>query len=225
MSINGTLRSGLTWSMESEFDLHVFNEIFVNLEYESAFIWPMGVRYDGPYQIVDLGANVGYFTLYAADFFLRHGYAFHITAIDASRSNTETMMRRFRAQPTAGLVGNVTIKQALVGMMAGQAPFEENQNHAVNGIYPDGVLMPYTPVADLIPLGSIDILKVDVEGCEQMLLECQGNIFRRSDTVIMEIHNDRVDPMACRRMLYDYGLVNHMICREAGLVSVERFTR
>lgn len=236
MNLKGTLRSGLEYQIENDFDWYVFSEIFVNLEYRDA----VDVNEWRGQTIVDLGANVGYATLFFADkLLIGHAHPdWHIYAIDGSTTNCETMLRRFRAQPQPLLVGHVTVHNALIGPRSGSAQFFENGNHVTNHVRNDGAWIyhnrealdkvpptPFTDLTTLIPPGQIDILKVDIEGQEENFVDAYPDVLARTNTLIAEIHHPIVDPEVFRGKLYDAGFNEGYVCRAEGLVSVECFYR
>ena len=66
----------------------------------------------------------------------------------------------------------------------------------------------------------IDILKCDIEGAEQRLIENYGDILRKTRVAVFEFHRDRCDTQRCRALLRDYGFTNAATMREGAAYSL-----
>jgi hypothetical protein len=125
----------LRWKTRSLVHLHVatfedwilYNEIFVNGEYDHAIALAVdAARDDGsPLQVVDLGANVGYFTLRAVDHVLGRGGAVESLTITAVEPNL-AHAREYEARVlhANGLAARARVVRGVVGERHGTAAFD-----------------------------------------------------------------------------------------------------
>lgn len=172
-------------------DVEVFEKVFVKEEYHC--------QVDSPRLIVDLGANVGYASLY----FAAHYPGATIVAVEPEASNYELLAANARAYPQI-----VPLQAAVWGRSARLSianPGDPNWMFRVTEAAAAGApsVAAITIPEILARYGDqmIDILKVDIEsaelelfgeGCEQWL--------GRVRTIIIELH-DNVRP-GCSQSFY-----------------------
>lgn len=204
------LRSGLTVYLDNKPDWSIIGEIFINQTYAPAFQkvkWPPGKA-----RIVDLGSNVGYFTLWAADQLISRGQDFRIECVDASRRNCQTFAKRLSEQVQITSVRcEISLRHAAVGQRFGEVEFFEDNTgfHAKDCIIPheDGTSVGLVPYADLdvvIAPGPIHLLKVDIESAEEEFVKNYSNSFlRRVQVCVMEVHDAFVNvEEICKEMKF-----------------------
>src|SRR5687768_2408116 len=75
LNLRRTLCSGIEIDLQSFADWCVYNDIFVEGEYDSAINDSLKSRTSQNFRVVDLGANVGFFTLRVLDRLRRQGGA------------------------------------------------------------------------------------------------------------------------------------------------------
>ena len=140
--------------------------------------------------VVDVGANIGYNTVYAAR---AVGPAGRVVAIEPTADNLAVLERNVAA---AG-VTNVRIARAAAGRSAGTSRlYVRGDTSAVNSLYPDSCYAKVTdivdvPVARLDDLvdGDADLVKIDVEGAELDVLEGMPRLLRNPRAaLIVEWH-------------------------------------
>lgn len=145
--------------------------------------------------IVDIGANIGYFTVHFCEWApLGHVYAFEPNAPTFAilKKNVET--RRFK---------NVSLYQAGLDTEEGSGTLYVNQyNKGDNRAYPsfgaEGIGIKMTTLDAVIPVGKVvDLIKIDIQGYEvralfgmkrvlsespnlKMLVECSPKLLRRA---------------------------------------------
>ena len=116
---------------------------------------------------VDVGANIGYNTVYACRLV---GPAGRVIAIEPTPDNLAVLRRQIAANDLAGVV----IHEAAAGERSETRDlFVRGEVSAVNSLFPDGCYGPVTavtpvrvePLDDLVP-GQADVVKIDVEGAE-----------------------------------------------------------
>ena len=220
----------LTWTTRSRVHLRVahfgewilYNEIFVNGEYDHALALALDAPREAgsPLQIVDLGANIGYFTLRAVDRLLDRGLGLESVTITAFEAN-EAHVREYesRVLHDNGLAPCVRLVHGLVGERSGTAAFHRDRIDGGHGGV--GVQLPYvdlSPVLAQVP--RIDVLKCDIEGSEQRLIENYPDILRKTRVAVFELHRDRCDTERCRALLREYGFTHAATLRKGAAFSV-----
>jgi FkbM family methyltransferase len=140
--------------------------------------------------IVDVGANIGYNTVYAAK---RVGPGGRVVAVEPADDNLVVLRRNISANGLA----NVVIHHAAAGRVHETRDFFlRGDISAVNSLFPDSVYATVTRVAkvrvepldDLVP-GEADLVKIDVEGAELDVLAGMPRLLRNPGlTLIVEWH-------------------------------------
>jgi FkbM family methyltransferase len=225
--------SGLTVPIRNEADWILFDDIFVKGEYDRAISALLDRRSGaGRIEILDLGANVGFFTLRTVQRLLEAGVGdgFRLTLVEGS----PTTFRRLRAS-LAGqepLHGRVELIHGLVGRTDGTARIAERSFHATSGIVgPDDRAWKAREVryhdlrAFWDEVGEIDLLKCDIEGAEEVFLESYRSLLPRVRLAVFELHHDACDTARCRRILAEAGLAHVATLVSATTTSLELFGR
>jgi FkbM family methyltransferase len=223
----------LTWPLESGIFVRVgtygnwivYNEIFVEGVYDEAIDRALDTL-DGAttLKVLDLGANVGFFTLRVADRLHRraHPPALSVVAVEGHDEWIEELRARLFVDNTA--LGETTVVHGLVGRRQGSAVL-----HAANSILRDpgaaGPLVPFVDLTTVAPSGTIDLLKCDIEGAEQLFIEEYGDLLRRTRVAVFELHADLCDVAACRDQLQRAGFTHHAAGPDDGVNSIYRVWR
>lgn len=182
-----TLDTGVKLTINNMADWVVFGDVFLNREYDLN----LTNKKDRPAVIVDLGANVGYFSLLVAHECMKVGQAFNILAFEGNYGTYTELCKR------TGHIGfsGISPCYGLVGKKLGSAFMTNDPFHGANHIdetIKEHSLYAPTPYLNLdeyfILDESIDLLKCDIEGSEHDLVREYPELLRRTDTVIMEIH-------------------------------------
>lgn len=233
------LPSGLVATVASPSDWLLYNDIFVDGEYDPAIdlalelaLEPASRRGthgsdtpDTPLQILDLGANVGYFSLRAADrlAMAAPGTPLRFTLVEPSPVLAGELKRRLLSQPA--LAGAVTLHNALVGRREGRGVLFESPLHFENSLVArQGVRRREVPYVDLEavlgPDPRIDLLKCDIEGSELELLRTYPALLRRTRVCVIELHPEKCDSTACLRLLEEAGFDQRRILRQGDAWTV-----
>lgn len=220
----------LAWDTRSRVHLRVghfgewtiYNEVFVNGEYDHALALALDApREDGrPVQIVDLGAHVGYFTLRAVDQLAARGVGLDDVAITAVEANDRSV-REFedRVLRENGLTRSVRILHGLIGERSGTGVFRDERVRAGAGAA--GPQIPYVDLSSVLAQAPrIDLLKCDIEGSEQRLIENYPDVFRKTRVATFELHRDWCDTERCRALLREYGFTHAATLREGEAFSI-----
>ena len=225
------LRSGLVIRVLNYNDWMIYNDIFVDGEYDLPIEQLLGATTeasDGAH-ILDLGGNVGFFTLRVADIFLRHGRSdFEVVMVEGSPSTFAELEQRLAANEKL-LRDRVRSVNGLAGERSGEARIAEAPSHGENTILTPGRGGKSVPFVDLDalvrPWARIDLLKCDIEGAEELFVRNYGDLLRKSERAVFEFHHDLCDIPGCRRLLAEAGLTRAQTLREFGHCSVEFFSR
>jgi len=233
-----TLGGGISLELRNESEFLLFSDIFINNEYGPGFK-DLVETHDKTRtaNIVDLGANVGFFSWYAASAMLVHQIPYQLTLVEGHPVVYCELMRRLSevqlpAKAYCGLVG---------GKTEGYGVFCDNGgHHTLNRIpqakeVPEGhcVVTPHMNVQylnpyDILPhddfIDDIDLLKVDIEGAEFSLIEHQLGVFKATKRLLIEIHHDQDPDGRWLEQLESYGL-REVHTRTTGQVSTQFWKR
>lgn len=153
-----------------------------------------------PKVIVDLGANIGLTSLY-----LKNRYEPAVViAVEADATNAE--LTRRNCEPLG-----VTVIEAAIGPHDGIARFfasNESNLGAVSGPDGEGTEVPMISMPTLLDdlgITTIDLLKMDIEGGEQVLLDGPTEWLSRVRAIIAEFHPGVVDYEGLVRRLVEHG--------------------
>jgi FkbM family methyltransferase len=166
--------------------------------------------------VVDVGANVGYNTVYASR---RVGPGGRVVAVEPAADN----VRVLRENITANGLTNVEVHRVAAGRAHEvRTLFLRGETSAVNSLFQESVYAAVTaveevevaPLDDLVD-GEADLVKIDVEGAELDVLAGMTRLLRRSGIrLIVEWHPGlqhaagyAVD--ALPRLLLDHGFRLH----------------
>ena len=174
--------------------------------------------------VVDVGANIGYYTLIAAK---ETGEGGKVYAFEPESHNYELLVKNIDANgyrnvvPIRKAVSNRTgcAKLFLDKINLGAHSFAEDNLVPGNAIGRSGILEVETVALDhFIPDGRVDIIKIDTQGAEGLVLEGARNILRTSSNlkIFMEfwpagLRSVGSDPLPLLNEVQDYGFKIRLI--------------
>lgn len=217
-------------------DWHVFGELFVNAEYDPALEPIVAADAGRDALVLDLGANVGFFTLRAiARWRARQRTGrLRVIAVEGAPTTAATLRRRLDAVPAGDDVA-VSVHRALVGRRSGSATIHTVGGfHAVSTVVATSevtragtaVQVPFVDLEAIVPAGArIDLLKCDIEGSEETFLASYPALLRRVERAVLEFHPQLCDVPRCRALLAEAGLERVHVQRADATQSVEHFGR
>jgi FkbM family methyltransferase len=178
------LRGGDSIRLQELTDLKTFWQIFLRQIYRVEA---------SDHIIIDIGANIGLFTLYAA----RRAPAARIFAIEPFPANfdrlLESVLEHDLTERTTCLKYAITGKAGMRLMHDGPLPSQQRFLVAV-GKSTSGIPVQGMPLGELIrqqALEKIDLLKMDVEGSEyEVLLSASPSELRTIQRIALEYHGD-----------------------------------
>lgn len=163
--------------------------------------------------VLDIGANIGYFTMLSASLV---GPTGSVTAIEPNPESAKLL----EASRRANSFENVSVLQVAAGRELGLLVLHGNYSNAMTSAVPDNAsavinatTVPCFKVDDLIPReGKIDFVKIDVEGAEYNALLGASELLRRCHPTIVSEFSPQtmpgisgVDGRQYLRFLLDYG--------------------
>jgi FkbM family methyltransferase len=236
-------RAPLHWRLASGIEIEVANEaewilyggIFVDGEYDCAIERVLArTQSEQRLCVLDLGANVGFFTLRLVDRLLRERgshFPWEATLVEGSPRSYRELQRRL--ERNRAVTPNVTVVHGLAGRRSGSAVMYEHDFHAANSINNPvmaregrGTNVGYVELATLAAgMPRIQLLKCDIEGAELQFLESYPDLLEKVESIVLELHPQLCDVARCRVLLADAGFDRHTMIRDAADQSVELFER
>ena len=176
---------------------------------------------------VDVGANLGYFALVMADLVGPSGH------VDAFEPNPAIAAKLAKSIEVNGYLDRTTVHQAALGATRGEAilqvPPTEPKNAYMSSVPARAGDIAYTiPTLRLDELpnaGTIDVIKIDVEGAEESVWAGMQGILDggRSLTIILEFASARYgDPGAFVDRILSHGFSSELIDYAAGVIPTTR---
>jgi FkbM family methyltransferase len=140
------------------------------------------IAMDRPRCVVDVGANIGAFSLYQA-------MVKHAELVIAFEPSPHVFPRLAKNVEINGLK-NVRAVNAAVGDKQGFLPFSEGRMSVNCRVSEFGPLkVPCVTLdAELFNIQSIDIVKIDTEGYETHVLQGASETLKRTKQVVLELH-------------------------------------
>jgi len=225
------LQSGLLIKIENDSDWFVFNEIFTNKEYDKAIQLFLPAFSKQPL-ILDLGANVGYFTLRMADELIQAGFDnYEIVSLEASPSNYISLRNRLdqpslknKVKPFLGLAGYKTGSDKVIHS-------DQHYGHATHSASTGNKIteVSYLDIEGLLTdtTKNIDLLKCDIECSEEIFLAAYPGLLKKVNHAVFEFHAGECNIDNCRKLLREACLFSKGLLKEEAVykTSVEIFSR
>lgn len=176
---------------------------------------------------VDCGANLGYFTLIMADLVGASG------RVDAFEPNPAIAEKLLRSVDVNGFLDRTTVYQAALSDTVGEAELHvppadpKNAYLSTHKVRPEdlSVTIPTMRLDDLPDAGTIDLIKIDVEGAEENLWAGMQAILDsgRPLTVILEFAAARYgNPAAFLDRILSHGFTCELIDEDEGVIPATR---
>ena len=220
------LPSGLKVQINSPGEWYVFNEVFVNKLYDGAIQKAIELSSESRnINVLDLGANVGYFTLRLFDLLQdpKRAYAVLVEGVPSVHKELE---QRLRGQPLPQ--ENIRILNGLVGRVSNKGLINVNK-HPVNSSIFDRSETVKKVAVDFVDLNllfdTINLLKCDIEGAELLFLENYTTLLSKTKVAIFELHHELCDANRCLLLLSQVGFSNHNVLIDTPALSLHMFWR
>ena len=202
----------------SHSDWVIYNEVIRKPGIRSGNSESVGqVEQSSPFRVVDLGANVGYFSLRFADLFLqRFGpeKEFTIILVEGSPAVFAELQRRVREQPILDRKTNLIC--GLVGQSEGGAYIEQGYIHYGYGASSrkkwGAKFVSYVDLPKCLgQIDQIDLLKCDIEGAEFDLIDNYQTLFSKVRSAVFEFHYYGRDVDNARQRLPSTALAGPLV--------------
>jgi FkbM family methyltransferase len=231
LKLHWVFPSGVIVQVRSFADWITYNEVFVRGEYEPAIDRALALAApDDPFYVVDLGANVGTFSLRCADVLLgKRGQSrpLWIDLVEGSPTAFRELVARLD-QPALPS-GCARPVNGLVGKRSGSARISDLDIHAINSVTQStrsSVEVPFVDVNELCGRKPvIDLLKCDIEGSEFTFLNTYADLLARTRVAVLELHHKLCDTDACLKLLGTAGMEHETLRPSDGETSVHLFWR
>jgi FkbM family methyltransferase len=219
------LSSGLIVPIRNDSEWHIYNEIFVNCIYDAPTLMALaGTITDREFIVVDLGANVGLFSLRAAHLIRSHGVRdWKLTAIEGNPETARQLSDRLLELNQLG--EHICVINGLVGERSGDAIISNfgfaGNNRIIQDASLQAVRVAYVDLEAVLPNGPLDLLKCDIEGSELSFVTRYGDLLRRVKVAVFELHESMCDTQQCRTMLRTVGFDRqNVVAQEPGLSTI-----
>jgi FkbM family methyltransferase len=163
-------------------DIQTIREVWIDETYR------LPVPLDGTETVVDLGANIGLSSIYLAG---RSGCK-RLLAVEPDAENLRLAEANFRANGTPG-----ELVPAAVGPDDGKGFFSPARESNLGHVGDSGVPVEIVSMSSLLarlPDGAMaDLVKLDIEGGEQALLDGDRSWLRRVRALMVEFHPEVVE--------------------------------
>lgn len=218
--INWTTDTGVELRIENAWDWLVFCDIWVNRCYP-LFVNSIPKK---SLTMVDIGANVGYFSLYALHEARKAGVPIKIYAFEANPLTSDVLTDRVAPYP------EIETHFGAVGRLDGETCITLSDNHGTSFTtdtekdYPH-VVVKYRDLNEILPKGQIDCIKCDIEGSEFDFVQNYEAVLHRTRLVFMETHYTKGDAEALRAKMKEYGFTGNKMLVDHETACVEVFYR
>ena len=205
--------SGIQIKIYDRTQIRLYEQIFVANVFTLGSVSTLGVRAGGV--IFDLGANCGFFTVRALDFFPKAQiYAFEPNGDCISKLNETLILNN--------LTNNVKVFNVAVGESSGVGTFYQNRSSISSSLVKEKVLRRRLSKKSQIKVISlddfclthgitvIDILKIDVEGFENQVLRGARKILAATRMIFVEIHPPFASITSIEQILLPLGFVRRI---------------
>jgi FkbM family methyltransferase len=224
------VKSGVMLELSSEADWIIYNDIFVDGEYDQPILGMLDAASRGPLQVVDIGANVGFFSLRVLDLARTRAQAapeLRICAVEGAPRTYATLRRRLAF---SGCGDAVRAHHGLIGRRSGAGQLFQADNHGLSSVKPvanaTGVSGAFIDLESLLEPGvPIALLKCDIEGSEELFIASYPELWPRVERAVFELHHDLCDTARCRSMLAAAGLSRQTEIRSFDNYAVVMFER
>ena len=229
IGLTAVTASGMKLRITSPSDWYVFNEIFVKGEYDKAIVAALA-NTSGRMNVIDLGANVGFFSLRVLDLLRtrgRHDVMVDIVAIEGSPTCYRQLTTTMRE---AGVNGTVRHRLGLVGLRWGEGVLHESsfgaRSSMVRSERGGSTTVPFIDLNTIVAPGTtIDLLKCDIEGAEELFIENYPGLIRQTRVAVFELHQRLCDSRRCVQLLAGAGMIMQEDRRAADDTAIITFVQ
>jgi len=232
LDLTWVLPSGVRVSIDCKSDWYIYNEIFVDGDYDV----PILATLDGfkktkeKVTILDLGANVGFFALRWLDLAKRNGAHPEVEGyfIEGAPDICDVLNNRLVSQSSDGF--SAKCLNGLAGKKLGSALINRADAHFGNS-----VMGANTGRSDRVAFVDLDalceswsrisLIKCDIEGSEQDFLQSFPQLLNKTDRMVIEFHKHVVNVGQCTQIIEQAGLRRMSVIKDREDFCVVYFER
>lgn len=235
--LNFTLASGVHVEVLSHVDWCLYNDIFVDGEYDKPIEMLVSLARAGreELRILDLGSNVGFSLLRVLDRLGVEGLRpkLFVAAVEPDSSNIAEMKRRVGEQEAyrAGRC-ELNLVRGLAGKRRGGAAFQQTHSYHAGRVVESSeesssndLQLEYIDLDRTFGEEPWDLVKCDIEGSEDQFVESYPHLLSRAGMLVIELHHGECDPKKITSDLLSAGLQHTLALAERQANSVHLFLR
>lgn len=160
-------------------DILVFKKIFLDREYD--FLFPDNIR-----TVIDAGANIGLSSIFFA---LKFPKA-RIIALEPEESNFELLQQNVMPYKNIyPLLGGINNTSGAFGIKNKNGDHWNFMLESLSEEYGDGRFYTIHEIMKLFKMETIDYLKIDIEGGEELLFKSDYDWLKKVRTLSIELHD------------------------------------
>ena len=223
------LRSGVSIKIHNQAEWVIYNDIFVDSEYDPAIAKALNSQAaETRFKVLDLGANVGFFTLRVLDRLRKENQPPELWATMIEGNPKTFRQLRANLESATANPSEMRFVHGLVGPRDGSASIQNLDFHVMNSVTTtpgrNTVTVPFVDVDTLFADNDIiDLLKCDIEGFELEFLRNYASLLTRVNVAVFEFHHDHYDSVECVDILATAGLKHHQLLQTAESFSLHMF--
>jgi FkbM family methyltransferase len=231
LHLTWTTRQGIQLRVANYNEWIIYNETFVDGEYDEAIRQAIDRAPAGrTLCVLDLGANVGFFTLRLFDRVRARGRnerACEVVLVEADPSLVPALDARLHRDNALG--ASIRLLHGVVGATA-PLFYPSAASPGEGALQPSPGRRPvHVPLIDLdretARFPEIDLVKCDIEGAELAFIERHPDLLARTASLVVEIHANRSPAAECRSRLAAAGLTREVVLRDRGGCALHLYTR
>jgi FkbM family methyltransferase len=229
IQLRSKLSTGIPIEIKNRMEWIIYNDIFVECDYDLSIQNVLNAS-DSEINVVDLGANVGFFDLRVAHLasLNKSEKKITITAIEGSKTLCGELRKRILA-----LNVNVNIKidivHGLVGARRGKGLLYQFKDHGLNStsrISGKPVEVSYIDLTEVCrSFQEIHLLKCDIEGSELSFIQNYPDLLQKTHAIVIEFHPEFCDAEHCIQQLKEHSFVESQMRKEYGNCFIQYFRR
>jgi FkbM family methyltransferase len=158
-------------------------------------------------------------------------FGINAVLVEGSPAVYQALKTRIESQYLEEKIANIEIVNGLAGELEGDGIISETSFHVMNSVLlndskKNEKLVPYVNLNLLCSkYSNIDLIKCDIEGSEEKLIQNYGNILSKAKFLIFEFHPLLCDIQRCFQMLSEIGFKKFTIVRKTDAFEVVFFER
>ncbi|MDX2345726.1 MAG: FkbM family methyltransferase [Legionella sp.] len=138
--------------------------------------------------VIDVGANIGYYTLLSAQIVGQRGHVYSVEAHPKTFGYLERNVALNKYE-------NITMFNVALGEKKGNVTFSDERKDDLNRVSDDGGIVVLMDKLDNLKIrhDTIHLLKIDVEGYEKFVMNGADETLRKTETIFFEAWSEHFD--------------------------------